>query len=311
MKNSAKSALAVGLLLLFTYALSGCTHLDRGVRLNGDGSGSYSYAVGLSSQLVSLASDQITKSMDEAGSKVKAQGGAYRHYEDTGYSYWEFTRPFSSVSQLNQMLQESGVPGVDTTSGSLPDASSLASQPTSTIAVSQESSLFTNTFHVTGQMNFPGFDPSALNPGGTGVPGLPADTLTQINGLLADAHEKFAIAMPGWITSHDGGTVDGNTVTYIVHPGDSVTIDVVGGGLNTAVVYPLAGGALLLVLLIAGGVAFWLVRRRNAARREALAPAISPAPANTATAPVDFSTSPDSPTSPDIPAWTDPPMGNQ
>jgi hypothetical protein len=276
MKSTAKSALAVGLLLFFAFALSGCAHLDRGVRLNGDGSGSYSYAVGLSSQLVGLASDQITASMDEAGSKVKAQGGAYRHYEDTGYSYWEFTRPFRSVSQLNQMLQESGVPGVDTTSGSLAGALTITSQPADTFFVSEESSLLTNTFHVTGQLRFPGFDPNSLNPGGTDVSGLPPDTLAQINSLIADAHERFSITMPGWISSHDGGTVDGNTVGYIVHPGDTVTIDVVGGGVNTAVVYPVAGGALLLLLAIAGGLTFWFVRRRSASRNEALAPAIAP-----------------------------------
>ncbi|HEX3270277.1 MAG TPA: hypothetical protein VHR15_06485 [Ktedonobacterales bacterium] len=307
MKFTAKSGLAFGLMLLLAFALSGCTHLDRGVRLNGDGSGSYSYAVGLSSQLVGLASDQITASMDEAGSKVKAQGGQYRHYEDTGYSYWEFTRPFNSVSQLNQMLQESSVPGLDTTSGSLPDVSSVASQPTDTFSVSEDSNLLTNTFHVGGSMRFPGFDPSTLDPGGTGTPGLPPETLTQINSLLADAHEKFSITMPGWVTSHDGGTVDGNTVTYLVHPGDSVTIDVVGGGLNTTVVYPLSGGALLLILLIAGGAVFLLIRRRNAARREALAPAIAPA---VAPAPADAPMSPDTPTSPDIPTWTDPIGGN-
>jgi hypothetical protein len=285
MKSAAKSALAVGLLLFFTSALSGCAHLDRGVRLNGDGSGSYSYAVGLSSQLVGLASDQITASMDEAGSKVKAQGGAYRHYEDTGYSYWEFTRPFRSVSQLNQMLQESGVPGVATTSGALAGASTITSQPTDTFSASEESSLFTNTFHVTGQMRFPGFDPNSLNPGGTATPGLPPDTLTQINSLIADAHEKFSITMPGWITSHDGGAIAGNTVVYIVHPGDTVTIDVVGGGVNTTVVYPMAGGALLLGLVIAGGLMFWLVRRRSASRTEALAPAVALA---VAPAPVDL-----------------------
>jgi hypothetical protein len=306
MKCTAKSGLAFGITLLLAFALSGCTHLDRGVRLNGDGSGSYSYAVGLSSQLVGLASDQITASMDEAGSKVKAQGGEYRHYEDTGYSYWQFTRPFSSVSQLNQMLQERSVPGLDTASGSLPDVSSVTSQPTDTFSVSEDSSLITNTFHITGSMSFPGFDPSTLDPGGTGGAGLPPETLTQINSLLADAHVKFAITMPGWITSHDGGTVDGNTVTYLVHPGDSVTIDVVGGGLNTKVVYPLAGGALLLVLLIAGGAVFLLVRRRSAARREALAPAIAP---TVAAAPVGTPMSPDTPTSPDIPIWTDPPRG--
>jgi hypothetical protein len=280
MRLTAKYGGACGLLLLFAFALSGCTHLDRGVRLNGDGSGSYSYAVGLSSQLVSLASDQITASMDEAGSKVKSQGGQYRHYEDTGYSYWQFTRPFSSVSQLNQMLQDNSVPGVDATSGPLTGVSSITSQPTDTFAVSEDSSLFTNTFHVTGQMRFPGFDPSSLSGGVAGTPPLPADTVTQINTLLADAHEKFSITMPGWITSHDGGTIDGTTVTYLVHPGASVNIDVVGGGYNTTVVYPLAGAALLLLLALAGGVTFWLVRRRNASRTEALAPAIAPAPAD-------------------------------
>jgi hypothetical protein len=96
-------------------------------------------------------------------------------------------------------------------------------------------------------------------------------------------------------------------VTYLVHPGDSVTIDVVGGGLNTTGVYPLAGGALLLVLLIAGGAVFLLVRRRSAARREALAPAIAP---TVAAGPADISMSPETPTSPDIPTWTDPLGGN-
>ncbi|HEY7022336.1 MAG TPA: hypothetical protein VH349_14555 [Ktedonobacterales bacterium] len=300
MRSATKSGLAVGFLLLLVFVLSGCTHLDRGVRLNGDGSGAYTYTIGLASQLVGLASDKITASMDEAGSKVKAQGGEYRHYEDTGYSYWQFTRPFHSVSELNQMLQESGIPGQDATSGSLSDTSSVTSQPTATITVSQESSLFSNSFHVTGQMTFPALDSSSLD---GGVTGDPSGSLTQLNTLLADAHEKFSVTMPGWITSHDGGTVDSNTVSYIAHPGDSVTIDVVGGGLNTTIVYPLAGGALLLVLLIAGGAVFLLVRRRNAARREALAPAIASGPADTPM-------SPDTPTSPDIPTWADPLGGN-
>jgi hypothetical protein len=289
MKLTAKYGGAYALLLLFAFALSGCTHLDRGVRLNGDGSGSYSYAVGLSSQLVSLASDQITASMDEAGSKVKAQGGEYRHYEDTGYSYWQFTHPFNSVSQLNQMLQDNSVPGLNATSGPGAGVSSITSQPTDTFSASEDASLFTNTFHVTGQLRFPGFDPSSLSGDVTGAPPLPADTVTQINTLLADAHDKFSITMPGWITSHDGGTVDGTTVTYLVHPGATVNIDVVGGGYNTTVVYPMAGGALLLLLAIVGGVTFWLVRRRNAFRTEALAPAIAPAAVDspTLTGPVE------------------------
>ena len=74
--------------------------------------------------------------------------------------------------------------------------------------------------------------------------------------------DSFAVTMPGSITSHKGGVVSGNTVTYTVHYGEETDIDVVGSGLNTSVLIPIGAGAAIILLAIVG---FIIWRRRGVA----------------------------------------------
>lgn len=225
-------------------------HMDRSVALNSDGSGSYTISIGFSEQMVAMASDQLSTSMDKYGAKVKQQGGTYRHYDDTGYSYWAFTRPFKSVQELNSLVQQTPDAGTN-----VPSSSSLpVSSGQDTLAFSEQSGFLSNSFHVTGHMSMaatPGVD---TNTGGI-----------DLTPLLKDMRETFAITMPGSITSHKGGVVNGNTVTYTVHYGEQTDIDVVGGGLNTALLLPIGGVALLVVLALVG---FFLWRSRRGKRVE-------------------------------------------
>ncbi|WIG61871.1 MAG: hypothetical protein OJF49_004620 [Ktedonobacterales bacterium] len=253
MHLSLRRSAVLGLLLLFAIALSGCVHVERNVAINGDGSGTYTLTIGYSEQVVSLAADQSTKTMDDYGAKVKQEGGSYRHYDDTGYSYWAYTRPYKSVADLNKFItdmpQSSDTSGLTGTSG--------ASQATNdSFTFSEQPGFFSNTFHVMGHI-------SLVVPGDTSSNGV------DLSSVMKDAHESFAVTMPGWVTSHSGGTVQGNTVTYLVHFGEQADIDVVGGGVNTAVIVPMVGGAILLLLLITGGVVFVMMRRRTRAAQPA------------------------------------------
>ncbi|HEX8982063.1 MAG TPA: hypothetical protein VF792_04790 [Ktedonobacterales bacterium] len=264
MRSMLRSTAVVGLLLTLAFSLTGCVHLDRNVALNSDGSGTYTLTMGLSEQLVSMAGDQISTSMDQFGAKVKSQGGSYRHYDDTGYSYWAYTRPFKSIDELNQLAQESPQSGANLGAGSsLPVAPTSPSQDT--LHFSQQSGFLTNTFHVTGHMSMvmPTPPPSADS-------GMP-----DVSQYLKDMRESFSITMPGSISSHKGGDINGNTVTYTVHYGEETDIDVVGGGLNTALLLPIGGGILVIVLLIVGGVIFWRMRGGKHAEQ----PVVEPVPA--------------------------------
>src|SRR5205807_5846043 len=98
MRSRTRAGALFTMFLTCAVLLSGCFHLDRDMKLNGDGSGSYTLSLGLTEALVGLAGDTFTKSMDEHGQQVKQQGGDYRHFDQDGYSVWVFTRPFKSVS---------------------------------------------------------------------------------------------------------------------------------------------------------------------------------------------------------------------
>ncbi len=264
MRSILRSTAVVGLLLTLALSLTGCVHLDRNVALNSDGSGTYTLTMGLSEQLVSMAGDQISTSMDQFGAKVKSQGGSYRHYDDTGYSYWSYTRPFKSIDELNQLAQESPQSGANLGAGApLPVAPTSPSQDT--LHFSEQSGFLSNTFHVTGHMSM--VMPTPPSSSDTGMP--------DVSQYLKDMRESFSITMPGSLTSHKGGVVNGNTVTYTVHYGEETDIDVVGGGLNTALLLPIGGGVLVVVLLIVGGVIFW--RMRGGKRAEQ--PSVEPTPA--------------------------------
>jgi hypothetical protein len=240
-----RSAL-VAVLVTLAVLMSGCIHLDRDVGLNGDGSGTYTLSVGLSDQLMSLSSDQITQSMNQFGDKVKQQGGSYRHYEDSGYSYWAFTRPFKSVNQLNALLQETPQSGNGTAAGGTVSAAQ------DTLTVTETPGVFTNSFHLTGHISMLAPSDSSTDTGGVDV-----------SQYFKDAHESVSITMPGWVSSHKQGEVSGNTVKYTIHYNEQTDIDVAGGGANPqALLLAITAGVLILVLI--GAVAFWLVRRRRA-----------------------------------------------
>jgi hypothetical protein len=219
------------LFLVEALALTGCIHTERAISLNGDGSGSYRLTIGVTQQLMNVSNAQITGEMDDFGAKVKQVGGSFRRYDDSGYSYWEYTRPFGTIAQLNQFL------------GELPQASSSAGTPpasattSDTFQVTQDANLLTNSFHVTGKMSLAATSPGTTNP--------------QLEALLKDMRETFAVTMPGWVSSHVGGSQSDNTVSYTIHYGEQATIDVSGGGYNTRVLY-LVGGGLALLLLGAG-----------------------------------------------------------
>lgn len=247
LRRSTLGAVLVAIMVL----MSGCIHLDRGVTLNGDGSGTYALSIGFSDQLVSLSSDQISQSMNQFGEKVKQQGGSYRHYEDTGYTYWAFTRPFKTIAQLNELLQETPQTGDSTSTG----VTISPSNGQDTLSVTETPGLLTNSFHVTGHISMLA-DPSDSPPGTGGI---------NVSQYLKDMRETVSITMPGWISSHTQGEVSGNTVKYTVHYNEQADIDVTGGGMNpVARLLMIAAGA--VILLLAGALVFWLVRRRRPAK---------------------------------------------
>lgn len=246
MRSTTRYSALIGLLLVLAFSLTGCMHLDRSVALNGDGSGSYTLTIGFSEQLVSLASDQISTSMNDFGDKVKKEGGSFRHYDDTGYSYWAYTRPFKTVAELNKLVQETPQTGDPASTGSL---GGLQPNNPDTLNVTQQSGFLQNTFHVTGHISLKLPNPPDASTGGIDV-----------STYLKDLRESVSITMPGSITSHKGGTVTGNTVAYTIHYGEDADIDVVGGGLDSGAVLPVGAGA-VVVLAAFGGLFFALSRR--------------------------------------------------
>lgn len=283
--------LALGLILALT--LSGCVHEDRGVSLNGDGSGTYTLALGLSDQLLSLGSDEIGASMDQVGTQIKQQGGKYSKHDDGSYTVWTFSRPFKTVADLNAMLRQ------PLTTGSIGTGSASAS--TDSFNVSESPGFFANSFHVIGHMSMAAINSQPSETGGVNLPQM-----------LKDMRESFAITMPGWISAHSGGTVSGNTISYTVHYGQQTSIDVSGGALTTAGTASIAGGVLLL--LIIAGVVLLLVMRRGGTGQTAT-PISVPATVGVPYSPLSASSYPlDAPTlasslpSPDAPV-DQPPSG--
>lgn len=261
----------VGICLTLLFALSGCVRLDRNVQLQGDGSGTFTTTLGLSSQLLALdTTGGIKKGFDTCGSTIKTKGGTFRSYDDGDYSYWAFTSTFKTVADLNNLLQGKGGLGDCTINSSSTSISTSPPVSTDTFHVTQQSGLFTNTFHVTGHISFKSSTPDTS--GGTG------------NALLASARETFSVTMPS-ISAHTGGTQTNNTVLYTLHYGDESAIDVTGSGMTAAAGYALAGGGTLALLAIAG-LGFWFVRRRQAAAAVAFPTPVATVPMTPPDAPL-------------------------
>lgn len=294
MRRVSRIAPALALGLILALALSGCVHEDRRVSLNGDGSGTYTLALGLSDQLLALGSDEIGASMDQAGAQIRQDGGSYSKHDDGNYTVWTFSRPFTKIADLNAMLRQ------PLTTGSVGTGSASAS--TDTFTVSESPGFFANSFHVTGHMSMtsPNGQPPDANNG----------TVAQ---MLKDMRESFAITMPGWISGHSGGTVSGNTISYTIHYGQQTSIDVSGGALTAAGIASIAGGILLLLIVIAGVVLLLVLRRRSGGQAAAAisVPAtvgVPYSPLSAASYPPDAPTLASSFPTPDAPA-DQPPSG--
>lgn len=241
----------VALFALLALALSGCVHVDRSVKLNSDGSGAYTLNLGLSQQLVSLGGASLISQLDACEATEKAQGASVSKYSQDTYTYWSFTWKFSNVTALNDLLR-TAPQGCD--ASGLPAGAS--SNATEFFQVVRHSSGFTTSFHVTGQLNF-ALDSSVAN--------NPAYTQ-----LLRDAHETFAITMPGGVSSHNGGTVSGDTITYTVHVNQVANIDVSSSAVNITAVLPVIAGV-VVIFIILGAMVFVYRQRGRTADDSALA----------------------------------------
>jgi hypothetical protein len=288
----------LGLLVVMALSLSGCIHLDRSVTLNGDGSGSYMLTLGINDQLLSAGGDQTAQTMNDYGAKIKAKGGSYKEYDLEGYTYWAYTLPFKNVSQLNQLLTQ--LPTTDASNGATPTPTTHTGD---TFTVSEQSGFLSNTFHVTGHI-------SLKAPQGSSGSSGPSDP--QVQQLLKDMRDAFTLTMPGSITAHTGGSVNGNTITYAVHYGEETNIDVTGGGPDMSLIAPIAAGGAGVLLVILALVAYliWRSRAKQPAAPVAQvaygAPASYGAMAGQPVSPI-WASSPEAPTTPDLPPAPDAP----
>jgi hypothetical protein len=236
MRVSSRLAPAFALIILLALGLAGCVRTGRDVSINADGSGTYLLTIGMKKQVLESLGAGFGNSMTKFDQAVAARGGTTRQYDDATYTYWEFRRTFKTIGELNDEL------GVN------PSATGQINTTTSNeqIIVRQQEDFLTTTFHVAGTLDF----------GSSDTPSASAAS------IFADAKEWLAITMPGWVTSHQGGTVNGNTVRWELHYGDKATIDEVGGGYNSPHV-ALIGGAVGLGLVASLGTGLWLTLRRR------------------------------------------------
>lgn len=238
MRASSRLARAALLALLLALSLSACVREGRDIALNSDGSASYTLTLGFLKQVVSSAGSTVSASMQQFAKDIAAKGGSTRTYDDDTYTYWAFSRPCHTIADLNAAL------GVLRGGAS----QSPTTTPTEHLTVQQSEGFFANTYHLSGVLDF----------GSTSK----QDQATR--DLFATAKEWLSITMPNWVTSHQGGSVHGNTVTWELHYGDTVTVDTVGGGYNIPHLLFLAAGALALLALLALGVILgWRLRTRQ------------------------------------------------
>lgn len=108
-----------------------------------------------------------------------------------------------------------------------------------------ESSAFSTSFHVTGQISL-------------------ADPLGQATNWRA-ASESIAITLSDGITSHQGGAQNGDTVTYTISYNQTAAIDVVGSAsaatsVAARVTRVIGAGALLTLAIILAVLGLRLLR---------------------------------------------------
>jgi hypothetical protein len=252
---------ALALLLALCCVLSGCVHLQRSVTLDNDGTGTYRFAFGFSDQLINLAGSTFTTQMKTCGALVETTGGSYATADAGGYSTWTFTWRFASLSRLNALLSANA--GFCTLSNTNIPTTATADDA---FAVAAHARFVTTTYVLTGHLSFTLASPTAGQDPKTAA-------------LLQQAYSSFSITMPNWLTSQTaGGSVNGTTVTYTAHNGDTIDFQVVGEGVNTSALLVIGGGGALFIALLFL-VARLLHQRREQEEDERAAAEVAMAPA--------------------------------
>jgi hypothetical protein len=229
-------------LLLVLVLLTGCMRLQRSFTLQGDGSGVYVLTVGVRYPTPGDPSSIPAKNvvaLDAFGVQVQQHGGSYQRYDQQGYRYWAYLRPFTSISQADALLQED--PRQD-------DPSHFLVLYHDTLHVATHAGLLRpRTYQVTGTISL-------------------ADLTGKAKRSWSDATESVTITMASGVTAHQGGVQDGDSVTYTVAYNQTATVDVTGNASQTGGA-PLAVLALVLALLALALAALgvWLLRRATRA----------------------------------------------
>jgi hypothetical protein len=191
-------------LLLVLVVLAGCMRVQRSFTLNSDGSGVYVLTIGVRypkpGDPTSIPAKN-TVALEAFGAHVQKQGGSYRRYDEQGYTYWSYTRPFTSVSQADALLRED--PRQD-------DQTHFPVLYHDTLRITTHSwPLAPKTYQVTGTISL-------------------ADLTGDAKKSWLDATESLTITLPGGVRAHQGGVQDGNSVTYTIGYNQTATVDVTG-----------------------------------------------------------------------------------
>ncbi len=94
-----------------------------------------------------------------------------------------------------------------------------------------------------------------------------SEDFQSISDMGVEINMTWALTLPGTITSHNATSVDGNTLTWNLTPGQDTTIVaqsvVAGGGGFPAWIWVVVCCLCLLVLAAGGAVIFFLMRKRK------------------------------------------------
>jgi hypothetical protein len=216
------------LLSVLSLLLTGCMSVERQLRLNGDGSGSYTLTLGFREPATGdpdSVSETAVVPLNAFADHVQATGGSTTRDESQGYAYWTFTRPFTSVAEANTFLQEDPRQY---------DAKHTPVLYRDSLRVTRETQLLSTVFHIKGTISL-------------------VDLLDNAQ-AWSDASERLTITMPEGIISATGGARQGESVTYTIHYNESAQIDVLGrvsSSQNTPDAAPLLLGGVCAVLALA------------------------------------------------------------
>jgi hypothetical protein len=233
-----RTVILLSLASLAAVLLTGCMRVERALVIYGDGSGSYTLTIGFPEPAPgdsSGISSNIVAPMEAFGAHVQKEGGTYRRYTSQNYVYWAYTSSFSSVAGGNGLLQEDPRQY---------DQNHIPVLFKDTLKISKVVGSSTTLYQVTGTISL-------------------ADPLGNSTSWR-DATESVAITMANGVSTHYGGTLTGNTVTYAIAYNQTVTIDVTGNASATlddsTRVRFIAVGVLLALAVILAGTGGWLLR---------------------------------------------------